>query len=438
MERPLEGKIAVITGSSRGIGKQIALKLAEAGANIVGNSVDPRKQKRVDEVIQEVENRGSRINWVFADISTEEGRQALLQESRILSMQQDPLKDTVDYLFLNAAGGLETDKEEGWAEHINVDSQLALVRIFRNTMNPGGSMIYETSLWAQNFGKAEQPPFYRPVAKTKFLAERRLRELIPGLEEQEINLGFLCGHIITGTSAHTLMSRAFPEYLKRVELTAEGGKFPTADDMGEAAVGMLVKGFKSGDTEYVGGQFVFPADSKLIEAYTFFREDIKAKLPMYGDNKLLVNTFVSPKDDELGLAKETGVGTYQVRDADTDGHFGGDYKDIQVFRAVDQIEAAAQTLGLVFLGLEPGLTFVPYFKGLSGNSEFSKFAFPGDLVSMEAKITNMNPQGIRGECEIKVGNETVSIIRGIELGFIPNADVVRRVISRQRAARLTG
>jgi len=40
MERKLEGKVALITGSGRGIGRELALKLAKDGAHIVVNDLD--------------------------------------------------------------------------------------------------------------------------------------------------------------------------------------------------------------------------------------------------------------------------------------------------------------------------------------------------------------------------------------------------------------
>ena len=425
VEIPLKGKIAVITGASRGIGRAISLKLAEAGVDIIGNSVDLKKKKRVDEVIDEISKRGGKCRWVYGDITDEQVRNELFLETAWSG---------VDYLFLNAAGGLETDKPDGWAEKINVTAQLALVDTFKRNINKGGAIIYETSLWAHYFDRAEQPPFYRPVAKTKFLAEKRLRELIPELEELQINLGFLCGHVITKTSAYTLMSRGFPDYIKRIEPTAEGGILPTTEQMGQTALNMLIQGFKSGETRYVGGKFVFPADKSVIEPYTLSQDEVRTKLPMYGDNKLLVNSFLSPKEDQLGFAKETGTGIYQVRLEDTNGHFSGDFGDIRLFRGVDQIEAAAQTLGLVFLGLEPSLSFVPFFRKV-GEVEFVKMAFPGDKIEMSARLTNMNPQNIRGDVDLKVGQDIISTIKGIELGLIPSIDYARRLISKQKASR---
>ncbi len=74
-----EGKNVVVTGSSRGIGKAVALDLASRGCGVVINCV-----KRVDlagEVAQEIRDSGSRALIVQADVSTEEGARKLIEES---------------------------------------------------------------------------------------------------------------------------------------------------------------------------------------------------------------------------------------------------------------------------------------------------------------------------------------------------------------------
>jgi len=53
----LQGKTALITGSGRGIGRALALKLASEGANVVVNDLD---QEPADEVVSEIEKLGSK------------------------------------------------------------------------------------------------------------------------------------------------------------------------------------------------------------------------------------------------------------------------------------------------------------------------------------------------------------------------------------------
>lgn len=65
--RNLEGKVALITGSGRGIGNGIALELASRGANIVVNYA--HSEKAATELAKQIEDLGSKALVVQADIS---------------------------------------------------------------------------------------------------------------------------------------------------------------------------------------------------------------------------------------------------------------------------------------------------------------------------------------------------------------------------------
>jgi len=56
----LEGKVALITGGSRGIGKAIALTFSDAGADII---ISSRKQPGLDKVAAEIQYMGGRCRW---------------------------------------------------------------------------------------------------------------------------------------------------------------------------------------------------------------------------------------------------------------------------------------------------------------------------------------------------------------------------------------
>ncbi len=97
----LEGKVAVIVGGSRGIGRDVAVALAEAGADVVVAArtetvTDPRLPGTIHTVAKEVEERGRRALAVKVDVTKDEELETMVQKTM----------DTfgrLDILFNNAA-----------------------------------------------------------------------------------------------------------------------------------------------------------------------------------------------------------------------------------------------------------------------------------------------------------------------------------------------
>lgn len=80
MNLGLQGKLAVVTGSTAGIGLAIATALADEGARVVING---RTQARVDAAILNLQqrNRGAEFSGVAADLGTPKGIETLLKQA---------------------------------------------------------------------------------------------------------------------------------------------------------------------------------------------------------------------------------------------------------------------------------------------------------------------------------------------------------------------
>lgn len=112
----LNGKNAIVTGSSRGIGKAIAIKLAELGANVVLNYRS--NVNSVEEVVKEIEAKGVKAIAVQGDISKFEDAKKIVDEAT-------SKLGSIDILVNNA--GITKDtllmrmKEEDFDEVIEVN-----------------------------------------------------------------------------------------------------------------------------------------------------------------------------------------------------------------------------------------------------------------------------------------------------------------------------
>ena len=71
-------KVALVTGAARGIGRAIALRLAEDGLDVAVN--DLPNTPELDDVVREIESKGRRSLAVPADVSLEEGVENIIQQ----------------------------------------------------------------------------------------------------------------------------------------------------------------------------------------------------------------------------------------------------------------------------------------------------------------------------------------------------------------------
>jgi len=78
----LEGKISLVTGASRGIGKAIALKLASLGSKVAVNyvAIDTSNKVDADNLVQSIVNMGGDAMSVEADVRDSEAVKSMLEQ----------------------------------------------------------------------------------------------------------------------------------------------------------------------------------------------------------------------------------------------------------------------------------------------------------------------------------------------------------------------
>lgn len=134
----LTGRVAVVTGSSSGIGAAIATELAAAGAAVVVNS---RSQARAEPVADEIRTRGGRAIAVAADVCDS------VQVGALIGAAVEQLGG-LHILVNNAGAGLVTPSEElqeaDWRRVIELDLTapfLCAQAAARHMLGAGGGVI---------------------------------------------------------------------------------------------------------------------------------------------------------------------------------------------------------------------------------------------------------------------------------------------------------
>lgn len=197
----LDGKRALVTGSSRGIGADTVGYLAEAGARVVVNFRN--KEKRAVQLVERIEAAGGTAIAVGADLTSAESVAAMFETVRAVW-------GGLDILVLNASGGMETGMGEDYAMRLNRDAQVNLLTAALPLLAPGSRVVFVTSHQAHFIRSVETMPEYLPVALSKRAGEDALRAMIPQLERLGIEFVVVSGDMIEGTITATLLERANP------------------------------------------------------------------------------------------------------------------------------------------------------------------------------------------------------------------------------------
>jgi 3-oxoacyl-[acyl-carrier protein] reductase len=174
MDLGLRGRVAVVTGSSRGIGKAIASSLADEGARLVINA---RGAEALQAVADDLTARGADVLAIAADVTTAEGCQQVFDRTLDRFGQ-------VDVLVNNAGGGAAASiqaPETEWQDAIDLTfwSALRLTRLVVPVMQRQrrGAIIMIASIYGREQGGRLG---YQVVKSAEIsLAKGLARELAP-------------------------------------------------------------------------------------------------------------------------------------------------------------------------------------------------------------------------------------------------------------------
>jgi NAD(P)-dependent dehydrogenase (short-subunit alcohol dehydrogenase family) len=156
-EMRLKGRIALITGSTRGVGKEFAIGFAKEGADVIING---RNQDKANAVGKEVESLGVRSMAIGADVS---------QSQDVTKMVEEAINafGRIDLLVNNAGVNpfvLEAEKikEEGWDQVLDVNLKgvfLCCQAVGKKMIQQGGGKIINISSAAGILGEQGLLPY---------------------------------------------------------------------------------------------------------------------------------------------------------------------------------------------------------------------------------------------------------------------------------------
>ena len=236
---PLNGRTALVTGSSRGIGRAIAIALAQAGTDVVVNYL--RREAEAQAVEKEIQQLGRRSANVQADVSVASDVERLV---RTAGERLGPIDILVNNAGIARVQPVEEITERDWDELI--DANLKSCFLVTQAVLPGmrerqwGRIVNLSSVAAQVGGVVG--PHYAAskagmLGLTHFYAQRFAKE---GITANSIAPALVETEMVTSNL------NARPE---RIPI----GRFGAVAEVADVAVMLCINGYITGQTINVNG-----------------------------------------------------------------------------------------------------------------------------------------------------------------------------------------
>jgi enoyl-[acyl-carrier protein] reductase III len=224
----LEGKVALITGGSRGIGRGIALELARCGADVVVNFA--RKKQAAEAVVSEIEALGRRALAIRANLAEADKIEAMFD--RI-----ETEFGRCDILVGNAASGILkpvteiTDKHWDWTIDVNARS---IMRCARRAVPLMSRQRWGRIITLTSMGSTRVYPAYTMVGISKAAIEALTRYLAAELAPRGIIANAIAPGVVD-TDALTRFPLDPAEAIRAAIKRTPVGRIVRPDEVGQVA-----------------------------------------------------------------------------------------------------------------------------------------------------------------------------------------------------------
>ncbi len=221
----MEGKVAIVTGGSRDIGRAVSLALAEAGASVAVNYFNDASAGK--ETVESIRHAGGTATAIAGDMTRRADVEKLVAETR------RAFGDSIDVL-VNVVGGLVARKalpemDEEFLEHVlrlNVTSTFLTTQCVLPHMAEGGSIVNFASQAGRDGGGPGAAAYSTSKGAVMSLTRAMAKELGPS----GIRVNCVCPGMID-TSFHDTFTKdaVRANVAAATPLRREGGPEEVAD-----------------------------------------------------------------------------------------------------------------------------------------------------------------------------------------------------------------
>ncbi len=241
----VEGKVAVVTGASSGLGVTFAEGLAEAGASLV---LAARRQQKLETVARDLRDLGVKARPLQCDVSKEEEVRALVEDTVETFGRLDILVNNAGVASMSPATDV-TLEEWNRVVAVNLTGVFLCARTAARQMikqGQGGKVINIASIYGAVGDVFPAAPYYA----TKGAVINLTRDLAVEWAPSRINVNAIAPGFFPSEMTEGIFSE--PRYLEYINKQTPLGRVGNPDDLKGAVLYLASPG-----SDYVTGQTLF-------------------------------------------------------------------------------------------------------------------------------------------------------------------------------------